>query len=221
MYLYLSGKTGRNAIKAKCCILEITTAAASFGIGVQDLPAEPLPIQKRTTGHKVLGDMTGCWRSLNTGAMLQFWMTQHKVSMTAQGLGPHSSVQHKCLFLQVNLQETMWNWTEGSPCARLMTHLEAGCSSIFTGTEEWTVQKLGLAFPKVFTEKICQISFQVQILISCLSLSDTQCAEWMLWWWFISTVYLRDTLLLGKSLFCSQFQWKRGKKERLRKGEGK
>lgn len=66
------------------CILEITTPAAPLGTGVQDLSAEPLPIQRGTTGHKVPVDVAGCWRSLNTGAM--FWMTEDKVSMTAQAL---------------------------------------------------------------------------------------------------------------------------------------
>lgn len=59
------------------------------------------------------------------------------------------------------------------------------------------------------------------LLSLLVSSSDTQRAQWMSWCRFISTVYLRDTLLLGKSQFCFQFQWKRGKKERVRKCEGK
>lgn len=78
----------------------------------------------------------------------------------------HSGVQHRRLFLQANSCKRPQGIELKVPHVPgwwLIWRLAV--LSVSTGTQKWTVQKLGLAFPKVFTEISCQISVQIQILI--------------------------------------------------------
>lgn len=81
----ISGTTGVNLAEAMVAYLKSQHQKLHLVQKCKTSQQSHCP-SKDNPGQEVLGDDTGCCKTLSAGAVLQFWMTQDNVSTAAQGL---------------------------------------------------------------------------------------------------------------------------------------